>query len=166
MRFYKISEEQYNKDSDNRLDCPYCELKLPKRATKYSAGYDIYATRSFTLQPGRSIKLPTGIKVELDNDKFLLIVPRSGLGFKYRCQLDNTCGVIDSDYINSDNEGHIWVKLTNDSKDGKFIRVESGEAICQGIIMEYCTTDDDMADGVRNGGFGSTDESLQLKLPI
>lgn len=159
-KFYKISEEQYDKDDCYMGGClGYPDIKLPKRATKYSAGYDIYALKDFTLNPGETIKLPTGIKVQLDNDKFLLIVPRSGLGFKYRCQLDNTCGIVDADYYNNENnEGHIWVKLTNDSKDGKVLNIKTGEAICQGIIVQYFTTADDESDGVRSGGFGSTNK--------
>ena len=85
-----------------------------------------------------------------------MIAPRSGLGFKYRLQLDNTVGIIDADYYNSDNEGHIWVKITNDSRDGKVVEIKAGEAFAQAIIMQYFKTDDDNADGIRNGGFGST----------
>ena len=102
------------------------------------------------------MKIPTGVRILLDENKFLMIVPRSGLGFKYRLQLDNTVGIIDADYSNSDNEGHIWVKITNDSRDGKVLVVHQGDAIAQGIILEYIKTDDDTAKGVRNGGFGST----------
>ena len=86
-----------------------------------------------------------------------MVVPRSSLGFKYRAQLDNTVGIIDADYYNNpNNEGHIWVKITNDSKRGDTLVVNKGDAIAQGIILEYFKTDDDNADGVRNGGLGST----------
>lgn len=134
----------------------YCGLKPPKRATIHSAGYDFFVPFKITLPAGKTIKFPTGYRVELDPDKFLMVVPRSGLGFKYRCQLDNTVGIIDADYYFSDNEGQMWVKLTNDSREGKTIEIKAGEAYCQGIILQYHTTDDDNADGIRNGGFGST----------
>ena len=81
---------------------------------------------------------------------------RSGLGFKFRLQLNNTVGIIDSDYYGSDNEGHIQVKLTNDSREGKTVEVEAGTGFSQGIFVEYGITVDDEADEVRNGGFGST----------
>ena len=156
-KFEKISQKQYDTDFCGQVSpVNYEDIKLPKRATKYSAGYDIYATRYIRLRPNETIKMPTGIRMMLDPDKFLLIVPRSGLGFKYRLQLDNTAGVIDADYYNSDNEGHMWIKITNDSRDGKILEVNAGEAIAQGIILPYYTTEDDDADGVRNGGFGST----------
>ena len=155
-KFEKISEKQFKKavgDYPNVYDA----IKLPKRATKYSAGYDIFSPYPIILDPGHTVKIATGIRVSLDGDKVLFITPRSGLGFKYRLQLDNTIGVIDADYYNSDNEGHIWVKITNDSKDGKEVVIKAGEAFAQGIIMQYFKTDDDDADGIRNGGFGSTD---------
>ena len=65
-------------------------------------------------------------------------------------------GIIDSDYYNSDNEGHIQIKMTNDSKEGKTVELAAGTGIAQGIFLEYGITEDDEADGVRNGGFGST----------
>ena len=86
----------------------------------------------------------------------LHLYPRSGLGFKYRLQLNNTVGIIDSDYFNSDNEGHIFAKITNDSNEGKTLKLQAGEGFMQGIFLEYGITEDDGADGVRNGGFGST----------
>lgn len=153
-KFEKISREQLAKDCG--IDVNYDDIVLPKRATTGSAGYDFFAPFGFALTPGASIKIPTGIRVLLPEDKFLMVVPRSGLGFKFRLQLDNTVGVIDSDYSNSDNEGHIWIKLTNDSRDGKNVSIARGQAIAQGIILKYETVDDDNADGIRNGGFGST----------
>ena len=85
-----------------------------------------------------------------------MIYPRSGLGFKYRLQLNNTVGVIDSDYFNSDNEGHIFIKMTNDSNEGKIVDVKAGQGIAQGIFMQYGIVEDDDVSETRNGGFGST----------
>lgn len=156
MKFEKISEWQFAKDGVTNW-CEYEDIKLPRRATQYSAGYDIFAVDDIELYPGQTIKMPTGIRMDIDKDKFLGIFPRSGLGFKYRAQLDNTIGIIDADYYASDNEGHIWVKITNDSNEpDKVMRVKKGEAICQGIILPYFKVDDDDATESRNGGFGST----------
>ena len=102
------------------------------------------------------MKIPTGIRVEMEQDWVLKCYPSSGLGFKYRLQLNNTVGIIDSDYFYSDNEGHIFAKLTNDSKEGKIVEIAAGTGFMQGIFVEYgITVDDDVTD-VRNGGFGST----------
>ena len=86
----------------------------------------------------------------------LILVPRSSLGFKYRLQLDNTVGVIDSDYYSAENEGHIFIKLTNDGHSGKTLKIGKGEGFAQGIFLEYGITVDDEADAERKGGFGST----------
>ena len=161
-KFYKVSLEQYIKDSDPELgDFPFEEewnnIRIPKRATVRSAGYDFYAPFSFELNSGNTMTIPTGIKVELDPDKVLLIAPRSSLGFKYRLQLDNTIGVIDSDYYNNNkNEGHIFIKVTNDSKLDKTLKIKKGDAFAQGMIFQYFLTDDDNTDSVREGGIGST----------
>ena len=85
-----------------------------------------------------------------------MLFPRSGLGFKYRLQLNNTVGIIDSDYFYSDNEGHIFAKITNDSKEGKTVVLKAGEGFMQGIFLEYGITVDDETTEKRNGGFGST----------
>lgn len=163
-KFEKVSFEQYKKAKENINEyseedilSEYNNIKLPRRATTGSAGYDIFSPFDFVLKAGKTIKFPTGIRVLLDNDKFLAIYPRSGLGFKYRVQLDNTVGIIDSDYSQSDNEGQMYIKLTNDSREGKPVEIKAGEAIAQGIITQFFKTDDDSTDGIRNGGFGSTD---------
>lgn len=153
-KFEFVSLEQFKSVCEEKN---YNALKLPKRATKYSAGYDFYSPFTFTLNPGETIKIPTGIRAKMREDYVLMLFPRSSLGFKYRLQLDNTVGIIDADYYNSDNEGHIFVKLTNDSKD-KVLEVKTGDAICQGIFINYGITEDDDVTDVRNGGFGSTNK--------
>lgn len=159
-KFYKVSYNQFKKGMEDfeTLDSQqlYEDLKLPKRATAGSAGYDFYAPFEFTLKPNETIKIPTGIRCEMNPSWVLMIFPRSGLGFKYRLQLNNTVGVIDSDYYFSDNEGHIFIKLTNDTNEGKILNVKKGEGIAQGIFITYGTTEDDDTTARRNGGFGST----------
>ncbi|MCI9340515.1 MAG: deoxyuridine 5'-triphosphate nucleotidohydrolase [Dorea sp.] len=163
-QFYKVSFEQFKegyqdafgeaKEQDIRRI--YDEIKLPKRATRGSAGYDFYAPVSIRLKPGGTIKIPAGIRVKMDEGWVLKCYPRSGLGFKYRLQLNNTVGIIDSDYFYSDNEGHIFAKLTNDTKEGKTVCINAGEGFMQGIFVEYGITKDDETVEIRNGGFGST----------
>lgn len=163
-KFHKVSEanfidallEDFPKYTKEEAQEMYKALQLPKRATKGSAGYDFYAPFSFSLSPSQTIKIPTGIRVEMEEDWVLKLYPRSGLGFKYRLQMNNTVGIIDSDYFYSDNEGHIFVKLTNDSNEGKTVEIAAGMGFAQGIFLEYGITVDDDAKGIRNGGFGST----------
>ncbi len=163
-QFYKVSFAQFQEgfvDSfgsteEQELQKIYDNIKLPKRATAGSAGYDFYAPVSITLEPGETIKIPTGIRVEMESDWVLKCYPRSGLGFKYRLQLNNTVGIIDSDYFYSDNEGHIFAKLTNDTNEERTVEIAAGTGFMQGIFVEYGITMDDNATAVRNGGFGST----------
>lgn len=163
-KFDKVSLEQFKSDwiktfgnkSEQIITSIYNNIKLPKRATVGSAGYDFFSPINFILRPGDSIKIPTGIKCKMEHGWVLQCYPRSGLGFKYRLQLDNTVGIIDSDYFYSDNEGHIFLKITNDTNDEKIVQVKSDDGIAQGILVEYGITYDDEVNGIRNGGFGST----------
>lgn len=163
-QFFKVSYQEFKKGiqdlfpsiSEEEVQIMYEEIKLPRRATKGSAGYDFYTPFAFALQPGETIKIPTGIRAKMEENWVLKLYPRSGLGFKFRLQLNNTVGIIDSDYFYSDNEGHIFAKLTNDSNEAKTVQLEKGTGFMQGIFLEYGITIDDDTDGVRNGGFGST----------
>ena len=152
-QFYKVSESEYLK-SGNKSS--YDDILLPKRATAGSAGYDFFTPESFTLTAGETAKIATGIRVKIDNGWVLKLYPRSSLGFKYRLRLDNTVGIIDSDYFNADNEGHIFIKITNCGD--KPLTVDKGAAFAQGVFVEYGITVDDDATSIRTGGFGSTDK--------
>lgn len=155
--FHKVSLNQFALAyKDNNVENIYNDIKLPQRATKGSAGYDFFAPFDFTLKPNETITIPTGIRCEMDENRVLMIFPRSGLGFKYRMQLNNTVGIIDSDYFYSDNEGHIFIKITNNTNEDKIIEVKKGQGFAQGLFMQYFLTDDDDASAIRNGGFGST----------
>lgn len=141
---------------DNYLRGIYAGIELPKRATMQSAGYDFHMPYSFTLKAGDSIKIPTGIRCEMYDGWVLALFPRSGHGFKYGTHLANTVGIVDGDYCESDNEGHIFVKLVNDSSLAKDITFKAGDAFCQGIFLPFGITLDDDVTEQRNGGFGST----------
>lgn len=158
--FEKISRARFLHDAADfanvDLNAVYDTLQLPKRATAGSAGYDIRTPFALTLAPGQSAKIPTGLRVRIAEGWMLALYPRSGLGFKFRLQLDNTVGIIDSDYYFADNEGHIFVKITNDSRTGKTVELAAGDAFAQGIFTEYGVTEDDCATAARTGGFGST----------
>lgn len=161
--FEKVSFEQFYgamKDEfgigETEAKMMYDLIDIPKRSTVGSAGYDFMSPVSVVLAPGASAKIPTGIRVKIDEGWWLCCAPRSGFGTKYRMQLDNTIGVIDSDYYNSDNEGHIFAKITNDSRQEKVLEIKAGDRFVQTIFVPFGITYSDAADGVRNGGWGST----------
>ena len=151
-KFYKVSKTEYLKSGTEET---YNGIILPKRATKGSAGYDFFAPETFSLLPKETVKIATGVRAEIKDGWVLMIFPRSGLGFKYRLTLDNTVGVIDSDYFNADNEGHIFIKMTNCGD--KPLTVEKGKAFAQGVFLPFGITVDDVSDKERTGGMGSTD---------
>ena len=164
-RFEKVSRNEYDlhttdfRPSNGFIGdfLPYDKLPLPRRGTKGSAGYDFFAPASFKLRVGETATIPTGIKCKLDEGRVLFVLPRSGHGFKYRIQLDNTVGVIDQDYYgNPNNEGHIFVKITNDGKHNKTLEINRGEAFAQGIILRYELAEEEEVTTSRIGGFGST----------
>lgn len=166
MKFEKVSKEQFLKDllkvyistDDWGLAEIYEDIKLPRRATSGSAGYDFYLPVDISLYPNDTLLIPTGIKVELDKSKVLEIYPRSSLGFKYRMKICNTVGIIDADYYNNEsNEGHIMIKIENCGNE--MIKLAAGSAFAQGIIKEYFLVDDDEPrEKVRVGGIGSTNK--------
>lgn len=158
MKFEKVSFEVFEK-SVGHEEQMYNDIKLPRRATENSAGYDFFLPCDIILYPNETCLVPTGIKCQLDTDKVLNIYPRSGLGFKYRIRLCNTVGIIDADYYNNENnEGHIMIKLVNEGI--STLKLNRGEAFAQGVIHQYFITEDDnlTEKQVRAGGFGSTSE--------
>ena len=156
-QFMKVSPDRFAADWGFDAPNPYDELKLPRRGTAGSAGYDFYSPLDFTLAPGEFIKIPTGVRARIDEGWVLTIYPRSGQGFKYRLQLYNSVGVIDSDYFGAANEGHIQIKIVNANEEGKTLSVRRGEAFAQGVFLPFGVTVDDDAAELRTGGFGSTD---------
>ena len=164
-QFEKVSWTQFQKDYMNTfgegqtinmddVKKIYDSIQLPIRATSGSAGYDFKSPITFILKPGQTIKIPTGIRVKIDDGWVLKCYPRSGLGFKYRLRMANVVPIIDSDYFYSDNEGHIFLKLSNEGE--KDIFINSGDKIIQGIFVPYGITYDDCVNKTRNGGVGST----------
>lgn len=155
--FEKVSLHQFAKDwigDKSKANYIHTNIILPQRSTKESAGYDFFSPIDFTLNPGETIKIPTGIRAKINNGWVLKIYPRSSIGFKYQVMLANTVGIIDSDYYNSDNEGHIFVKLINDGD--KPLNVEQGDRLVQGVFVPYGITSNDKVKRKRNGGIGSS----------
>lgn len=169
MRFEKVSKEAFIKDCkkwmwnynqvSHEAMIKYCgnayeKITLPERSTSGSAGYDFkypFADAVFD----HPVFIPTGIRVFLDKDKVLQIVPRSSSS-KKEIMLANTIGIIDSDYINAENEGDIIIALRSYNPESNVIRINFNEKIAQGIILPFYTVENDNADKSRTGGFGST----------
>jgi dUTP pyrophosphatase len=164
--FEKVSFEQYREDflstfpdyleTNTEVDIKiiYNEIKLPERKTRKSAGYDFHIPFYLWLEPNKDFKIPTGIRCIMEDDEVLMLYPRSSLGFKYYMRIANTTPVIDADYYESDNEGHIFVKIRNEGQNA--MELLMGDAFVQGVFSKYLTTDDDNVTNQRNGGIGST----------
>lgn len=162
-KFEKVSYEQFKKDllelmgeifKEEQIQAIYDYIELPKRSTSGSAGYDFVTPISFIAKTSGGVVIPTGIRCKIDHGWVLKLYPRSGQGFKYGMHLYNTVGIIDSDYYNAENEGHILVKVSVKEETGDVIKL--GSKFCQGIFEQYGITYDDDAHEVRTGGFGST----------
>lgn len=162
-QFEKVSFEQFKQDmlvqsgdlTEDDIRAIYDQIELPSRATSGSAGYDFFTPIWFELYPGESITIPTGIRCRMTDGWALKIYPKSGLGTKNFLRIANTIPIVDADYYYSDNEGHIFLKLRNESNETR-LTVDRGKGVAQGIFEPFGITLDDQADGVRNGGFGST----------
>ncbi len=156
-KFEKISLDEFIKDTGLTKQ-EYNEYSLPKRSTKYSAGYDFSLLFDLDILPGETKKIPTGIKACMESDEVLMIFIRSSLGFKYNIRMCNQVGIIDSDYYNNqNNEGHIFVKIQNEGTER--IHFNKGDNFVQGIFTKYLLTDDEEEiTKERNGGFGSTNK--------
>ncbi len=155
--FEKISFEQFKKDCSDDIEL-YNSYLLPKRSTKYSAGYDFFSLYDFILKPGEIKKIPTGVKINMNKDEMLMLVIRSSMGFKYNIRMCNQVGIFESDYYNNpNNEGHAWLKLQNEG-DKDYV-VKKGDAICQGIFTKFLTVDnEEKIINERKGGLGSTNK--------
>lgn len=160
-RFEKVSAGQFLQDvpeeccgADKAREC-HEGITLPKRATSGAAGYDFVLPFDLTLIPGAAVKVPTGIRCHMAEGWVLQLYPRSSLGFKFQLQLDNTVGIIDADYYNADNEGHIIAKIRNNGS--QMITLHKGDRFIQGVFVPFGITEDDHTDESRTGGFGSTD---------
>ena len=154
-RFDHVSTPQFAADAAPFPDAmPVNEIPLPRRATKGSAGYDFVSPVTVSVAPGESVTLPTGVRAFMEPGWVLLLFPRSSLGFKHEMRLSNTVGVVDGDYVNAANEGHILVRLHNGGDHD--VRIAAGDRFCQGLFLPVGLAQEEEAAGERTGGFGST----------
>ncbi|MBQ4383735.1 MAG: deoxyuridine 5'-triphosphate nucleotidohydrolase [Firmicutes bacterium] len=148
-RFEKVSLEQYKKDmhaafdntmgfSDESIEMLYEKIELPRRATSGSVGYDFTLPFAFTLDAHNEQIFPTGIRCRMNPGWALFLLPADGYGFRTGMKLLNTIDVVDRDYYDSENEGHILVKL--DLPDEHFaqnLTLEEGKGFVRGIFLPY-----------------------------
>lgn len=141
-KFEKISFEQFKKDIKDDKDL-YESYSIPKRETKHAAGYDFFAIYDYTVKPGEMEMIPTGIRVAMEPDDVLILCDRSSMGFKYNIRFVNQIGVVDADYYgNSQNEGHMWIKIQNEGNIDYVVK--KGDKMCQGMFFKYLLTEDDI----------------------
>ncbi len=153
--FRHISEARYAKDfSGFDTALPLAEIPMPRRATEGSAGYDFVCPAAVTLAPGETRVIPTGIRALIEPGWVLVICPRSSLGRKYGMRLANTVGVIDSDYSQAENEGHILCAVTNGGDSP--LTLNPGDRFCQGIFLPFGLAEEEAVTEKRVGGYGST----------
>ena len=171
MRFEKVSFEQFAKDVP-LVNVPRVKLKewydqiiLPTQGSIYSMGVDFFMPYNVKLLANNKVKIPTGIRwvceewdnSDVDNDREygMLIVPRSSTGTKLGLRLMNTVGIIDADYCDAENEGHIMLMFENTTDND--VKLPKGKAVAQGIITPYIIPNSARSNDKRIGGFGSTD---------
>ena len=132
---------------------------MPKRATKYSAGYDFYSPIDIVIKPNTMEMIWTNIKSQFNEDEVLILCVTSGMG-KHGIMVANTIGVIDSDYFsNTGNDGNIGFRLYNFSENDYVIK--TGDKIGQGIFTKFLTVDnEEEITAVRKGGYGSTNVAI------
>lgn len=138
-------------------------INLPVRSTKNSAGYDVEAAEDCIIPAFKPEQKPTlvktGIKAYMESDEVLILANRSSNPGKKGLILANSIGVVDSDYYeNPDNDGHIMYAFFNFKAED--VEIKKGERIGQAIFQKYLVTDNDIAQGERTGGFGSTNKQL------
>lgn len=167
MKFEKVSRETFKRDCKKfeHMIGPYNDewydnIIIPTRSTSGSAGYDFYSPVTFTFKPeyDNMVYFPSGIKIELDEDKYLQLVVRSSVG-KKGIMIANTLGIIDFDYYNNpDNEGDIIIGLYKYRKETvpTYSYINAGDKVVQGIILPFYKVDGDDITDSRTGGFGST----------
>jgi len=155
-KFEKVSDRQFKEDLKSLLnvETDTNDIKLPVRATKGSAGYDFYCPCDLIIKPNQIIKIPTGIRCKIEGNYVLNLYPRSGLGFKYQMSLLNTVGIIDADYYNADNEGHIIAGIIN--RGNQDIILKKNDRFVQGVFLQYFLAEEIENNNERHGGFGST----------
>ncbi len=145
-RFFEVVRDDCRKNSG--------DIKLPTRATEYSAGYDFYSPVDITIEPQESAMIWTDVKAHMYYDNALIIIPRSSMG-KQPIMIANTVGLIDNDYYgNENNDGNIGFRLLNLGKTP--YEIKAGDRIGQGIFIKYGTVKNDNTISRRSGGFGST----------
>lgn len=166
MRFEKVSLDAFTKDLLKQLPnwdaggakTAWGRITLPKRSTRYSAGYDICTPVEIVIPPHERRIIPTGIKVifapeEMDTWHLQMYV-RSSVGIKQGVVLTNGTGIIDPDYQFAENDGDMMLALLNTSD--RLVKYKVGDRICQAVFAIHGLTSDDEAGGRRIGGVGST----------
>jgi len=153
---YQGYETFYYNNKTLKVKLKSSRFPIPEKATSGSAAYDLRANLGSTLElkPNERKTIGTGIYLELPENTFALVLPRSGLSTKFGITLSNSVGLIDSDY-----RGELLISLVNQGD--TVARIEDGTRIAQMLILTQAPTElisvQSVEDTVRgSGGFGST----------
>ena len=126
------------------------DTKLPERQTKASAGYDFYVVEDVEIPAYGTVMLPTNVKAYMQEDEVLMLYARSSLAIKRGLILQNTTGIIDSDFF--PHEIKVALRNTTDQP----VKLLKNERCAQGIFLKYLVSDNGNLDNTRDGGIGST----------
>lgn len=176
-RYFKPVSDGFKKNQGETI--------MPLRATKTSAGYDLFAPYDVVIKPQEKAMIWTDVKAYMPQGEMLIADVTSSMGGKLDLMLANTIGVIDADYAdNKDNEGNIGICLRNlkptmkltgyttismtggdidvpiirDLTETNTITIKKGQKIGQVIFVEYKPAENCNSDNERKGGWGSTNK--------
>lgn len=128
---------------------------VPTYGSESAAGMDLYSNDTYSIAPGETVLVHTGISMEIPDGYFGAIYPRSGLATKRGLRLANCVGVVDSDY-----RGEILVALYNDSDSAQTVDIH--DRVAQ-LVIQPCLRPQrlesvaDLTPTARaSGGFGHT----------
>lgn len=172
MKFCKDNPEFVWKDGPSIQEM-YDGIRLPERSTSRSSGYDFFMPFRLEWVAWKTYNVPMGVRAEIQDGWFLLLMPKSGLGMRFVTRLTNTVGNVDADYYGAKNYGHIIASvrmeatsLKWDDSGKSYIAppprsreaqvFERGQKVYQGVFLTHGIAEGDEADTVRTGGFGST----------
>ena len=131
------------------------EIEMPRRSTGKSAGYDFIVPEDTVCKAHEITLVKSGVKAYFPNNETLLLFNRSSNPKKKGLIILNGVGVVDADYADcKENEGEIAGLFYNMNNEDFVLK--AGEKMMQGVFVNYSITDDDNAEGTREGGFGST----------
>ena len=137
-----------------RIKQIHLNFKMPIKSTQGAGAFDIFMPESGSVFRDNPTPVPLGFAAKVPDGHVALIFPRSGVGTKHGLELNNTCGIIDSDYLGE------WKAFLR-TKSGKHFSWNADDRVLQFLIVpvsnEVLELAEDLGESSRgSGGFGST----------